>query len=205
MGGVTKRFPELPFVFLEGGVTWAVQLYGDLLGHYAKRNGERIGGLDPMRLEPALCERLFRQFGDGPLSAYQASYDANTAFGRRPSPSINGNVDDFAESGLRSEDDIADVFTRQLAFGCEADDPMNALAFDKRLVPRGSTLRAMFASDISHWDVPDMTGVLPEAWEQVADGRLTEEQFAAFTYGNARDVLTAVNPGFFDGTGIAPS
>jgi predicted TIM-barrel fold metal-dependent hydrolase len=202
MGGVTKRFPQLPFVFLEGGVTWAVQLYGDLLGHYAKRNGQVIRSLDPMRLDAALCERLFREFGDGPLAAYQASYDAGTAFGRRPAPS-DRNVDDFAESGLCCDDDIMDVFTRQLAFGCEADDPMNSLAFDTRLVPRGSPLRAMFASDISHWDVPDMTQVLPETWEQVADGRLTEDQFAAFTYRNARDMLTAVNPQFFDGTVIA--
>ena len=30
MGGVTRRFPDLPFAFLEGGVAWAVALYADL-------------------------------------------------------------------------------------------------------------------------------------------------------------------------------
>ena len=30
MGGVTKRFPQCNFAFLEGGVGWAVNLYGDL-------------------------------------------------------------------------------------------------------------------------------------------------------------------------------
>ena len=39
-------------------------------------------------------------------------------------------VDDFAQSMLTSVDDIIDIFTRQYFFGCEADDPMNAMAFD---------------------------------------------------------------------------
>ena len=37
MGGVTRRFPDLPFAFLEGGVAWAVSLYSDLIGHWDKR------------------------------------------------------------------------------------------------------------------------------------------------------------------------
>ena len=63
-------------------------------------------------------------------------------------------IDDFAESGIGSPEDIVDIFTRQLGFGCEADDPLNALAFSGTLLPRGVRLNAMFASDIGHWDVP---------------------------------------------------
>jgi predicted TIM-barrel fold metal-dependent hydrolase len=37
-GGVTHRFPDLNFAFLEGGVGWAAMLYADLLGHWEKRN-----------------------------------------------------------------------------------------------------------------------------------------------------------------------
>jgi hypothetical protein len=33
IGGVTRRFPQLNFGFLEGGVGWAVQLFGDLIEH----------------------------------------------------------------------------------------------------------------------------------------------------------------------------
>ena len=93
-----------------------------------------------------------------------------------------------------------DVFTRQFAFGCEADDPMNGLAFDRRLVPHGTRLAAMFASDIGHWDVPDMRAVLPEAWELVEDGHLDEADFREFTFANAARMLTAGNPEFFKGT-----
>ena len=33
LGGVTRRFPELRFAFLEGGVGWGAQLFGDLMEH----------------------------------------------------------------------------------------------------------------------------------------------------------------------------
>src|SRR5262249_6589978 len=41
-GGVTRRFPDLNFAFLEGGVGWACMLYADLIGHWEKRNGRAI-------------------------------------------------------------------------------------------------------------------------------------------------------------------
>ena len=118
-------------------------------------------------------------------------------------PSDTLGFDDFAESQLTDPEQIVDIFTRQFHFGCEADDALNALAFDKRVLPHGARLSAMFASDIGHWDVPDMRGVLPEAWELVDDGLLDEDEFRAFTFGNAARMLTAANPDFFAGTAIA--
>ena len=112
-------------------------------------------------------------------------------------------VDDFAESGITGPDDIVDIFTRQLGFGCEADDPLNALAFNGTLLPHGVRLNAMFASDIGHWDVPDMREVLPEAWELVEDGHLSEEDFSDFACGNVVRMLTDLNPRFFEGTAVA--
>jgi hypothetical protein len=43
----------------------------------------------------------------------------------------------------------------------------------------------MFASDLGHWDVPDATQVLPEAWELVDNGLVTTDDFRAFSYENA--------------------
>ena len=37
LGGVTRRFPELNFAFLEGGVGWGAQLFGDLIEHWERR------------------------------------------------------------------------------------------------------------------------------------------------------------------------
>ena len=111
--------------------------------------------------------------------------------------------DDFAESLVSAPEQIVDIFTRQFHFGCEADDALNALAFDRRVLPHGVTLRAMFASDIGHWDVPDMRGVLLEAWELVDEGLLDEAQFRDFTCGNIVHMLTAANPDFFAGTAVS--
>ena len=61
----------------------------------------------------------------------------------------------------------------------------------------------MFASDIGHWDVPDITGVLPEAWELVDDGLLDRDQFRAFTFEHVASLFTATNPQFFEGTVVA--
>ena len=56
-------------------------------------------------------------------------------------------------------EDIRDLFVPNFYFGCEADDPINAMAFDTRKLPFGAKLNAIFSSDIGHWDVPDMTEV----------------------------------------------
>ena len=110
--------------------------------------------------------------------------------------------DDFAEAGIDSPDDIVEVFTRQLFFGCEADDPINGMAFNRGLLPRQVQLNAFMGSDIGHWDVTDMTEVLPEAWELVEDGQITEEDFRSFTFTNIVRGLTDMNPQFFEGTPV---
>ena len=110
------------------------------------------------------------------------------------------SIDEFAESGLTSTDDSYRVFTEQYFFGCEADDPMNAMAFNTEINPGGARLQAIFASDIGHWDVPDFREVLPEAWELVDDGHLDLDEFREFTFGNVTKLVTAGNPSFFAGT-----
>jgi len=202
MGGVTRRFPELRLSFLEGGVAWAAQLYADLLGHYDKRNQDTVQQFDPARFDPSSAGALFAEFATGPLRAYEDRVEDGAR------PFVNPDVarlgtDDFAESGIDGPDDIVDVFTRQLAFGCEADDPLNGLAFDRGRLPRGIRLPAMFASDIGHWDVPDVRTVLPDAWELVEAGHLSAADFSDFTCGNVSRALTDMNPRFFEGTSVA--
>jgi len=66
-------------------------------------------------------------------------------------------------------------------------------------------LRAILGSDIGHWDVPDVTQVLPEAYELVERGRLTPEQLRAFLFENPVSLFAGANPRFFEGTRVAPS
>jgi hypothetical protein len=48
LGSVTTRFPELRFAFLEGGVGWASQLFGDPIEHWERRSAK---ALERMRRE----------------------------------------------------------------------------------------------------------------------------------------------------------
>ena len=109
------------------------------------------------------------------------------------------DLDEFGTSGICSPQDLADWFEGRFFFGCESDDPMAAVAFGGR---SGVRLRAMFGSDIGHFDVPDMAMVLPEAFELMERGLVTEADFEGFVFTNAVRLHTANNPHFFDGTVI---
>ena len=54
-GGVTARFPTLRVALLEGGVTWARGLLGDLISRWEKRNAEAIQYYDPDHRPGAGC------------------------------------------------------------------------------------------------------------------------------------------------------
>ena len=94
-------------------------------------------------------------------------------------------------------------FAEQLYFGCEADDPVNAWAFDTRVNPHGLALNAIFGSDIGHWDVPDMREVVPESYELVEHGLISAANYRAFVFGNIVDLWGGANPEFFADTVIA--
>ena len=110
--------------------------------------------------------------------------------------------DDFAPCQIERPEDIRDLFVPNFYFGCEADDPINAWAFNRRVNPFGVRLNALFGSDIGHFDVPDMTEVLVEAYEGVEDGIITEEDFHDFVFANPVRFWTALNPNFFKGTAV---
>jgi hypothetical protein len=201
-GGAMTRFPELRFAFLEGGVAWACNLLSDIVGHYSKRNREALAHYDPRNLDRAQLDELLDRYAEGRIAEGRDELELALGFLSDPDEDP-ADLDEFAPSGITSVGDIVRVFTDQCFFGCEADDPMNAMAFDDRINPGGARLRAMFASDIGHWDVPDFTGVLPEAWELVEDELVDREQFRDFVFGNVVRLFAGTNPQFFDGTVVA--
>ncbi len=58
----------------------------------------------------------------------------------------------------------------------------------------------MFGSDIGHFDVTDMTQVLPEAYELYEDGLVTADDFRDFVFANPVRFWGESNPAFFEGT-----
>jgi predicted TIM-barrel fold metal-dependent hydrolase len=196
LGGVTRRFPSLRFGFLEGGVAWACSLYADLLGHWSKRNAEKIVELDPDRLDVDRLMKYVEQYGD---DAVQTRLDRIRRHFSRPAarPQM---LDEFSRAMIRTAEDIRDLFVPNFYFGCEADDPLVGWAFAGNVNPLGARLRAMMGSDISHWDVPDMTEPVADAYELVERGRISEDDFREFAFLNPVRLHAGMNPRFFQGT-----
>ena len=201
LGGVTRRFPDLTFSFLEGGVAWGCSTYADLIGHWEKRNVAALSWVDPENLDAGLIERLAAEYGDARV---QASMGALSSQLRELQPRpAEGEQDDFARCGVSRPEDFIERYARPFFFGCEADDPMTAWAFDRRVNPFGQQLQAMLGSDIGHWDVQEMREVLAESHEMVEQGLLSPEDFRQFTFSNAARAYATVNPAFFEGTSVA--
>ena len=203
-GGVVKRFPMLHFGMLEGGVGWACNLFTDLIGHWEKRSkGPMEKHLRPTNLDKNMLKDLFTRFG-GPV--FENKMDEllhNTSI--VPPFKTNEEItdreyalnqfDDFEKCGVSSAAELRAQFQDHFYFGAEADDPMTAWAFRDP-----HKLRPLFSSDVSHFDVTDMSEVLEEAWELVEHGMIDEQNFREFTFENAARLHTAMNPDFFKGT-----
>jgi len=199
MGGVPKRFPRLTFAFLEGGVSWACALYADLVGHFRKRNLAALENYNPARIDRAIFAELANRYG-GSYAAGRAEQVIDRFVARAMAAEDPGLLDEWAPSGIRRAEEILDIFSRQFFFGCEGDDPLNALAFGSRLMPFNARLNALYGSDIGHWDVPDMSAVGREAFELAEGGIISAADFRDFVLTNPVRLWTATNPDFFRGT-----
>lgn len=196
LGGVPHRFPDLHVGFLEGGVAWASMLYTSFLGHWEKRRAGEIEHLDPSRLDVDALMGLVDRYGQ--LGDHrEAVREWFASPGARPE-----HLDEFAATGIERPEDLRDQFDCNFFMGCEADDPLIPWAFAESVNPLGARLHAMFGSDISHWDVRDMTEPVEEAYEHVEHGRITERDFRDFVFTNAVDFHAGVNPSFFTGTWV---
>jgi len=201
LGGVTRRFPELRFAFLEGGVGWACQLFGDLCEHWERRNRKALERMDPRTLDRALLMSLAEKYGDPDVAEALRARDGWPDH----DVSLTGGVadlDDFSACQITRKEDWVDLFAKPFYFGCEADDRMNAAAFG-RGNPFGAKLNAVYSSDIGHFDVIDMRHPLREAYELVEDGLITKDNFRDFVFANTVHLWGTQNPKFFEGTTVA--
>ena len=201
-GGVTRRFPDLNFAFLEGGVGWACMLYADLIGHWEKRNRQALESTNPGNLDRVALLQYAQKYGREAMA--EAVQRGDGLEGDSNSTLTGGieDLDDYFRCKIEKKQDIRDLFVPRFYFGCEADDPVNGWAFSKGANPMGARLNAIFSSDIGHFDVPDMTDVVPEAYELVEHGLLNDDDFRDFMFSNAVRFWGEVNPDFFKGTAV---
>ena len=168
------------------------------IGHWEKRKPEGLENTNPARLDHAKLLALAEKYGK------PAVVDA-VRRGEGLDDNGNGtggveNLDDYSRCKITRKEDIRDLYVPRFYFGCEADDSTNAWAFNRKANPMGARLNAIFSSDIGHMDVPDMTEVLPEAYELVEHGLLSDDDFRDFMFANAVRFWGEVNPDFFTGT-----
>jgi predicted TIM-barrel fold metal-dependent hydrolase len=205
MGGVTRRFPSLRFGFLEGGVGRGCLLYANMIGFWEKRNIKALHEYtDPAKLDLEQLGQLIDEYGHEKIRARRDDFLAQLkAVADAPPPDLP-SLDDWYRCEIDPDhpEQFRELFEPNFYYGCEADDPTTAWAFDTRINPFGAKIRVIMGSDISHSDVIDPTDVLPEAYELVEHGLLDEEQFKEFVFTNAVRLYGGMNPNFFDGTPV---
>ena len=201
IGGVSRRFPTLNVGFLEGGVAWAADLYASIVEAWEKRNFDTLTTyLDPRKLDMELMVEMFDKYGNDYLTGARVSEHRHTH---------NANLDtdpetwdEFRFCEIKEKQDIHDLFVNNFYFGCEADDRLNAIAFDTKLNHMGARFKAIFGSDIGHWDVLDALTIVNEAYELVDEGLMTDDDFRDFTFTNNVTFHAGMNSDFYKGTAI---
>jgi predicted TIM-barrel fold metal-dependent hydrolase len=201
MGGVTRRFPQLRFAFLEGGVGWACMQLSSLIEHWGKRNSKVIDQYNPARVDLAYFAEAFDRYAPPHFAKFRDVVDS-THERLGIDWDNSGMLDEFSFTGIDSVEDFIPRFVEPFSFGCEADDAITGWAFQPKFSRLGVNLKAIFSSDIGHFDVPDIGEVLEEAYENVEKGLMDDDAFRDFTFTNIAKHYTSVNPGFFDGTAV---
>lgn len=207
-GGVTKRFPGLRVALLEGGADWGANVLTHLIDRWEKRNRVAVQNYNPANADLELLESLFQRYGQDFIKGRKL--DKNTllldslgvsAFPHSRDPN-DDEIDDFALAGIESPQDIKKQWADSFYFGAESDDRTVAVAFNEKLNSLGVKTKAIWSSDIGHWDVPDLTEPLAESWDLVEQGVISEDDFKALVFGNPYRFYTEANPNFFAGTAI---
>src|SRR4030095_16602566 len=148
LGGVTRRFPDLRFAFLEGCVGWGCQLYCDLIEHWERRGAKGLQNMDPAKLDRKLLRDLVAKYGYADIGA---ELDRRDGWPMKEEDSMTGGVplDDYHFCKISQKQDWIDLFATPDYFRCAADHPVNAVAFGKTM-PLGARINAIFSSDIGH-------------------------------------------------------
>jgi predicted TIM-barrel fold metal-dependent hydrolase len=202
MGGVTARFPEARFSFLEAGCMWACGLGADLVEHWERRNlTTLLEDLDPTLIDWAALESLAERYGRRTLAGLTVA-EKRKGLRRLPAVGVTpSDLDEWSAVRVSNAVEVMERFADSFFFGCEADDVSISVAYSP-VVPAGKSLRPMFSSDMGHWDAGDLSGVLEGAYGLVERGLVTADEFESFVFGNVVRLFADPDPTFFAETAV---
>jgi len=203
-GGVTHRFPNLKFAFLEGGSAWGASLYADLIWHWETRNKEHLlENNNPANINREELLEYFRRYGDKLVQGRVEQLGSGIGFhgsNELISTDNPGNLDEFEVAGVKTPADVRDRFVNNFYFGTESDDTRVAQAFNRKANPYGDRIKAFLGSDSGHWDVPDITAIAANSYSLVERKIITEEDLQHFLSIHPLELYTSLNRDFFKGT-----
>ena len=87
--------------------------------------------LDPAKLDLELLGDMAEKYGGGLLTPEKVKAQPKGSRMGGIIPDVE--IDEFKACKITSVEEIKDLFAVPFYFGCEADDRLNAVAFDKRL------------------------------------------------------------------------
>ena len=120
------------------------------------RSVEALELLNPKNLNKDAVDDLMHEYGG---ERFKGRLDKVVQLFPDPSEPIEPeNYNDYRHTGAKTKADLGPLF-QNFYFGCEADDKINAWAFNTKVNRFGMTLKAFFGSDIGHMDAPDFTRV----------------------------------------------
>jgi hypothetical protein len=111
LGGVTRRFPDVNFAFLEGGVGWGCQLFADLIEHWERRGAKGIAYMDPKKLDRRCCAA----WSTSTATRHRRRARQRDGWPAREEDEPTGGVpvlDDFAACKITRKEDWVDLYAR---------------------------------------------------------------------------------------------
>ena len=176
LSGVTHRFPDAA----RSGSSKAAwrgraALFSDLVGHWEKRNARRRSAA----LDPDRARRRRARWRCSTATATSACARARRRSARTsPRPAARPEqLDEFAAAGLRVGRRPPRPVRAELLLRLRGRRPARRVGVRRaRQSRRARGCARSSARDISHWDVPDMTEPVEEAYELVEDGMIGERR-----------------------------
>ena len=201
LGGVTRRFPELRFAFLEGGVGWACQLFGDLIEHWERRNAQGAGAHGPAQARSRAADEPGREVrrcrhGGGASRARRLARPRPGPDRRRRRSRRLLRVQDHPQAGLDRP------LRHAVLFRLRGRRP------DQRLgLRQGQSVRLEAQRDLQLGHRPlrrDRHARSAARGLRAGRGRADQpDNFRDFTFANAVHLWGTQNPRFFEGTAVA--